>query len=102
MNNKSKVTGLYTALAYIIKLDGKVIYQAGNSSLESQVYLPAGQGVGLATMRKFCEQTAKELAEQHKAEFVSVEQSRAALSLKGIYLKSVGQKKPGYRFLPLW
>lgn len=102
MNSKSKITGLYTSLAYIIKLNEKVIYQAGNSPSESQVYLLPGQGVGLATMRKFCEQTAKELAEEHEAEFVSVKQSAAALSLREECIRSTKLKKPQYAFVPLW
>lgn len=103
MNNKPKVTGLYTALAYIVKLDGRVIYQAGNSPLESQVYLPAVQGVGLETMRKFCEQTAKELAEQHNADFVGVEHSRESLKLKRVYENLIpGRGKPSIAFVALW
>jgi hypothetical protein len=103
MNSKPKITGLYTALAYVIKLDGKVIYQAGNSPLESQVYLPETQGVGLATMKEFCEQTAKELAEQHNADFIGVEHSTESLKLKGVYEKlspSIG--KPSIAFVALW
>lgn len=103
MNSKPKITGLYTALAYVIKLDGKVIYQAGNSPLESQVYLPETQGVGLATMREFCKQTARELAQECKADFVEVKHSRESLKLKGVYEKlSPGRSKLSTAFVAIW
>lgn len=51
----------YTVLTYV---DGEVVdeYNAGNSPHESQTYVSAERGVGLAQMRAWAEQTAKEKA----------------------------------------
>lgn len=58
------ITGEYNAMLYVILQDGEEVYAAGNSRFESQGYLPAPDGVGLRTMRRFCISTAHEFAEE--------------------------------------
>ena len=60
------IHGYYNERLYTIYSDGEEVYQAGNSKLDSQVYLdPEHPGsLSLETMRQFCEQTAEELAEE--------------------------------------
>ena len=103
MTNSKIITAEYTDLAYIIRLDGKVIYQAGNSHTESQVYLPAKSGVGIKQMKEFCKQTANLFAEEYKAQVQEISQSKSSLNLKGTYVRSFGKKgKPLYEFMPIW
>ncbi len=68
-----KIIGYYNELEYRIELDGKEIYTASNSPFDSQAYTSAGEGVGLATMRKYCIQTSKELAKENKTRYIGVQ-----------------------------
>lgn len=70
--------------------------------LLEQIVLLLFKGVGLATMKKFCHEAAKELAELNNADFVEVSQSPVELFLAGVYQKSTDPKKPQYTFVPLW
>lgn len=76
--SKPKIIGLYTSLAYVIYLDKKLIYQAGNSPLESQVYLPAKEVLALRIADAL--ETGKLTPEQILLPYVK--QSRTWLSLK--------------------
>lgn len=69
----SKVIGRYNELEYEVELDGEVIYSAGNSPFDSQVYTDKETGVGLAVMKEYCEYTSREFAKEHKAKFMGVE-----------------------------
>ncbi len=53
--------------------DEEVIYRAGNSPLDSQVYVSAEEGVGKKEMKQCAEDTAKELAEERELDFIGVE-----------------------------
>lgn len=53
--------------------DGKEIYSAGNSPFDSQAYTSKEDGVGLETMKEYCEQTSKNLAEENHAKYIGVE-----------------------------
>jgi len=68
-----KVIGYYNELLYRVELNGKEIYSVGNSPFDSQVYTSKESGVGLETMKKYCEQTSKELAKENHAKFIGVE-----------------------------
>lgn len=68
-----RIIGYYNELEYSVEIDGKEIYTAGNSPLDSQAYTSAEDGVGLERMREFCEQTSRELAKENHAEFIGVE-----------------------------
>ena len=69
----TQALGRYNELEYEVEVDGKIIYEAGNSPFDSQVYTSADDGVGLETMRKYCEQTTKNIAEEQGAKFIGVE-----------------------------
>lgn len=75
---KAKIVGVYNEVKYtIIKIvkgePNTVLYEAGNSPLDSQMQVSADKGVGLEKMKEYCEQTARELAEENYAEFAGVE-----------------------------
>lgn len=62
--------GIYNELEYsIADQSGDTVYQAGNSPWDSQAYLSKEEGVGLETMKEYCEQTGKELAEEAGVEW---------------------------------
>lgn len=71
--DESYVIGYYNELKYRIEIDGEEVYTAGNSPYDSQGYTAKENGVGLEEMRKFCEHTAKEMAQENKAKFIGVE-----------------------------
>ena len=72
-----KITGYYNEQGYQVETDNLldcILYHAGNHALDSQqdgtdtVYqLP------LETIREYCEQSTKEIAEENKAEFAGIE-----------------------------
>lgn len=70
------ITGEYSAIEYTILLDDQPIYDAGNSLHDSYVRVPGARGIGLAKMREYCIQTAKELAQEHGAEYRGVERAK--------------------------
>ena len=70
-----KVIGRYNERKYEIEVGGEVVYTAGNSPYDSQVYTE--RGVGLDTMRRYCEQTAKDIAKERKAKFLGCEYMEA-------------------------
>jgi hypothetical protein len=69
MNGDPVIVGEYNELMYsILKMypggRTEMIYQAGNSPLDSQIYLSADKGVGLEKMKEYCINTANETAEE--------------------------------------
>lgn len=73
-----KYLGRYSATSYeVVKIseDGieSVVFTAGNSKLDSQIYVTADKGVGIDRMRSFCEITTTEYADENKGEYVGVE-----------------------------
>ena len=72
-----KITGYYNEKGYQIETDNPmdaVLYCAGNHALESQ---QDGTGtkhqLPLCTIKEFCEQTGKKIAQEKNTEFVGVE-----------------------------
>jgi hypothetical protein len=59
-----KVKGFYNAKFYCLEVDGKEVYRAGNSPFCSQTYVSTKDGVGLATMERYCRTSAAETAEE--------------------------------------
>lgn len=72
LKNKNIVIGYYNTLQYSVALNGEEVYKAGNSPYDSQIYVSANDGVGLAKMKSFCIQTSKDLAKEHKAKYLGV------------------------------
>ena len=72
-----RLIGYYAATHYTIEdFDTQEeLYLAGNSPMESQVYVDAADGVGLETMKKYCEITGKDMAAEIGAEFIGAEQT---------------------------
>lgn len=73
-----KLIGFYNEFHYQIFdwTDGRineVLYEAGNSPHDSQVYVNPENGVGIETMREYCEQTLVEIADEHNAEIIGVQ-----------------------------
>lgn len=75
------VTGEYCETEYFVFSNGNQIYSAGNAPGESSAIVPPERGVGLRTMRKFCAQTAKEMAEERGEKYGGI--SRIEDRLKG-------------------
>jgi hypothetical protein len=76
--SKPKFWGEYSALSYRVLKGARspvVVYEAGNSPLESQGYVSADKGVGLVVMRKFCESTTKEMAAEAGGEYAGVSEA---------------------------
>ena len=46
---------------------GRDVYSAGNSPLDSQQYVDRRHGVPLDTLRQYCDQTGREIAEEQGA-----------------------------------
>jgi len=67
------VIGYYSELEYSVEIDGEEVYQAGNSPFDSQGYVDASSGVGLETMRTYCEQTTKAIANENRAKYIGIE-----------------------------
>ena len=72
-----KITGYYNESGYQVESDNPtdaIIYRAGNHALESQ---QDGTGtehqLSLDVISNFCEQTAKDIADDKGAEFVGIE-----------------------------
>lgn len=72
-----KIIGYYNEQGYQVETDNPmdmILYQAGNHTLDSyQDGTDTIYQLPLETIRQYCEQTAKETAEENKAEFVGVE-----------------------------
>jgi hypothetical protein len=68
-----QVIGYYNALEYRVEIDGKEVYQAGNSPDDSQAYTSKENGVGLRTMRSYCIYTTHEIAKENHAKYGGVE-----------------------------
>lgn len=58
------VTGVFDCRFYQIRQGKNVLYQAGNSAFDSQVYVPADEGVGIDQMRNFCKSSISMFAEK--------------------------------------
>ena len=69
----TKAIGRYNELEYEVEIDGEIVYTAGNSSIDSQAYVNTDDGVGLNTMRDYCNQTTQQIAGEHDAEFMGIE-----------------------------
>ena len=72
---KIKVIGRYHELQYEVVdfTNDQVLYTAGNSPLDSQGYVPAEDGVGIDTMKQYCEKTTRQIAQEQNAEYIGVE-----------------------------
>ncbi len=76
---KARVVGYYNELWYSVFMysddepTGIELYRAGNSPYDSQGYTSKEDGVGLATMKRYCEQTSREIAKEKKSKFIGVE-----------------------------
>lgn len=68
-----KAIGRYNELEYEVEIDGEIVYTGGNSPLDSQAYVGESDGVGLKTMRDYCNQTTQQIAGEHDAEFMGIE-----------------------------
>ena len=71
-----KVIGYYNEYEYRVEVDEQEVYQAGNSPHDSQVYsrdLANFETLPLETMRKYCEQTSKEIAKEQGAKYIGVD-----------------------------
>lgn len=71
------ITGYYNEAGYQVETDNPIdgtIYRAGNHELDSQ---QDGSGtehqLSLETIRTFCEETTRDIAEEKNAEFGGVE-----------------------------
>lgn len=65
--------GYYNELEYRVEVDSKEVYTAGNSHFDSQGYVDTDEGVGLDVMKQYCEQTTRNIALEHKAQYIGVE-----------------------------
>ena len=69
-----KLIGYYNRDGYRIdEVDGRTLYEGGNNPLESSSVIDRADGLPLRTIRRFCRQTGREIAEERGAEFVGVE-----------------------------
>ena len=73
-----KVIGYYNEIEYEVFIIGesgliKLLYNAGNSKLDSQQYVSAEDGIGLEKIKEYCEQTSKELAKENNLPFAGIE-----------------------------
>jgi hypothetical protein len=67
------VYGQYNACTYTVLVNQAPVYSAGNHAQDSQVCVPASEGVGLRLMRRCCGKTAREIAEEIGGKFLGVE-----------------------------
>jgi hypothetical protein len=67
------VSGQYNACTYTVLVNQAPVYSAGNHAQDSQVCVPASEGVGLRLMRRCCGKTAREIAEEIGGKFIGVE-----------------------------
>lgn len=81
MNEPLIIFGSYSRDGYRICLGNEEIYSAGNSRLESQSHAQPGsaQALSLRELRRFCWQTAQELASERGATSVSIEREEEIL-----------------------
>lgn len=65
------LTGLYNRNGYVIVDDAteQALYYAGNNPWESSSWVPLKYALPLRTIRKFCKQTGKEMAQEMNAIF---------------------------------
>lgn len=76
VNGDEKIIAYYNELRYRVNvLDGEELYLAGNNSVSSDIEdsVPADEGVGLETMKKYAIKTGKEMAKERGAKFVGAE-----------------------------
>jgi len=78
MKSKKGIIGYYDDQEYEVCLveNGQVtetIYTAGNSPCDSQAYVLPEDGIGLEKMRRYCEITSQEIAEEHGIQYLGVE-----------------------------
>ena len=76
VNGDKKIIAYYNELRYRVNfLDGEELYLAGNNSVSSDIEdsVPADEGVGLETMKKYAIKTGKEMAKERGAKFVGAE-----------------------------
>ena len=62
------LTATYSALCYRIYTDDEMIHESGNSPHDSQVYVPAHEGVGKRTMKAYCLITLHEMVAERSEE----------------------------------
>ena len=72
-----KLTGYYNEYGYQVESDNLtdgILYRAGNHALEStQDGTGTKHQLPLKTIKEYCEQTTREMAEERQAEFAGVE-----------------------------
>jgi hypothetical protein len=64
-----EITGYYSSQQYYIAKGTEVIYTAGNSALDSQIFLTSKEGIGIVKMKEYCEQTANQMAVELNLEY---------------------------------
>lgn len=71
-----KIIGYYHAYGYRIEdnLDGEMLYEAGNSFYDSTSVIDKDQGLNIKTIKKYCERTGKEIAEEKSGEWLGAYQ----------------------------
>ena len=69
------ITGQFNECGYTVFSDGEEIYSAGNHWADSQASVPPGSvdAVPLATLRRFCASTAKDMAKERRERYGGVE-----------------------------
>lgn len=73
---KEEIYGLYNEYHYTVNSGDKELYEAGNSPYDSQTYVTDLENydvVPIETMKEYCEQTCKNIAEERNAKFVGVQ-----------------------------
>lgn len=55
---------------------GEELYEAGNHPLDSQGSLPATEGLSLAVLQRYCEQTGRDLAKECGGRGVGCQQAQ--------------------------
>ena len=74
---KAQITGVYGPTEYVVYIDGKECYRAGNSPFDSQQYVGTEDvSVEDRRMPTFCIQTAKAIAAEIGGEFIGVRRER--------------------------
>ncbi len=72
---KANYIGRYNILGYeVFNLAASVsVYTAGNSPHDSMVVCSPEEGLPLETIREYCEQTTREIAEENNGTFGGIE-----------------------------
>ena len=82
--SKKVVVGQFHNHGYEVLLQGdgnsRQVYSAGNAHGDSALVVPADQGVGLRVLRRFCIQTAQDIAGEWGAKYGGVERVPDSLS----------------------